>query len=130
MGYRIHTTATDDVAPVYVTKMVKYFDDDEMDDVGPGIVLDDRGNMEAFVIQGSTDEIRKFAHRIIDALPLALTKAEKRYLKHVCKEYGYDRKNAWVSRDNDGIAWMEPDEDAITYDLTNEFQRSRSIEAD
>lgn len=130
MGYRIHSTHPTSLTVVYATDMASVFDDDEMSDVEAGLVLDDGGNLEAFVIQGTSGEIRKLAHRILDALPLELTESELRYIDHICETDGYDRWAIEVSRDREGIAWAEPVEDTVTYDVTNELQRSRSVEED
>jgi hypothetical protein len=129
MGYRIHTTNHDMVVPSYMAKTGDtgfYFQDEEMDNVEPGIVLEDPGNLEAFVIQGSPEEIRELAMRILSALPVALTQDEQDYLTHLGDTYGYDTDAGSIGRDNEGVAWFESAEDHAGHDLTN--QRPRSVD--
>lgn len=124
MGYHIHTAKPKYVAVNYVKDPAEYFDDDEMSDVGPSLVLDDGGNLEAFVIVGSPAKIRAFAERILDSLPLELTEAEDKYLTHVCSMNEFDREAGSVVRTRAGWAAFTCDETDTTYDLTNERERA------
>jgi hypothetical protein len=124
MSYRIQTKTPNLLTIHYTENVSRYFnDDDELDDVGPSLVLDDGGNQEAFVLIGSPEDIGNFARNILDALPVVLTEAEQTYLTHICEMHEYDVDAGDIGRAASGWAWFVADEHATGYDLTNQQER-------
>lgn len=129
MSMRSHETEATELGVAYLDAdgVAKY--DDELRADGAALVIEDAGNLEAFVIYGNREEQRAFVARLMDAIRRTyLTMSEANNLADFAERHGQEHvpdADWWI--DDDDIAWWMSD-DSTSYDLTNGLPRSLSIE--
>ncbi len=144
MGMRIHSAPAKAVAVEYASndRLVEVYDD-EMDGVGPALIIEDAGNLEALVLSGTPEEVRAFLLRALaatDGVPTmdvdfsdeparGLSSDEQAYLAHACELEGCKPDDGDLFVDDANIYWWDSPY-STSYDLTNGMRRSRSIEGD
>lgn len=121
---RVHTARAPKIAIEHATeqRLIDLYGD-EFEGVGPSLIIEDPGNLEAWVICGAPGEIASFARDLFDRLPAPtldeLTESERAALSYFADISAGDLENISLSRQFDGRIFAYSESEAWTYDLTN-----------